>query len=623
MTPDISPELQREVLRTLGAGTFRLDAQARWVETDAALRELLGRLPETWVQSCFDQAAARQLLQRARAAQGRPISERLLVCRDGKRPFWAQVVLHALHDPQGHFQGWQGVMWDATAEEVRRRVEQLPVGFYIVRRDPQGDERIVYASPGFTRLYRFEAPEQALGSKIARLFLNPQGYAEFIAFLKRQSAQKAGVQSHEDAQGPYYTLLGWKNMVRDRQENQHHVTVDLGWRQDPDTGVIVERWGILRDVRRDRFFSTQVHDYSVVLHTYSSALLGARHALDALKRMMQPDPFERKQGRIPPKQLEDTAERLLNRYEQRFVRGLQAVLAQAEERGLQAMVLERFREYLERLDAMHRSRTTLAWRIPVYVELGSRVLHHVQRLREQRPPAPAVWFAREVLRQARVAAWDLARIAALVVIYQQETHLLEVDNEVRLFRDFWSEPFRGTTTQKVDLVHVLESSMLALDEFARQRGVTWRRYGAWPAEAWVQGNERALQRAFSHLLHNAVKYSWQRARGTWVGVRVRAHGEFWQVEIENYGVAIAPDEIESGSIFQFGYRGRLSQDRSRVGTGIGLYDARRVFELHGGEVTLESRPASAVEDDHALEDRQRQEIPHLTVARVRLPRRDA
>jgi signal transduction histidine kinase len=72
------------------------------------------------------------------------------------------------------------------------------------------------------------------------------------------------------------------------------------------------------------------------------------------------------------------------------------------------------------------------------------------------------------------------------------------------------------------------------------------------------------------------------------------------VEIENYGVPIPRDEIVTGFIYRLGTRGRLSGDRGRTGTGIGLADARSVARAHGGDFYIESRPASPAQGEKDL-----------------------
>lgn len=131
----------------------------------------------------------------------------------------------------------------------------------------------------------------------------------------------------------------------------------------------------------------------------------------------------------------------------------------------------------------------------------------------------------------------------------------------------------------------------------------------------VEVDERSIARALSNLLHNAVKYSWARhaERDPWVSINTRVSGDKVFIEIENWGVPITKDELQQGLIFQIGYRGRLSSDRGRVGTGIGLTDALRVAQMHGGDVSVRSMPAvfAGNEDDYSQ--------PFLTTVSLSLP----
>jgi signal transduction histidine kinase len=102
-----------------------------------------------------------------------------------------------------------------------------------------------------------------------------------------------------------------------------------------------------------------------------------------------------------------------------------------------------------------------------------------------------------------------------------------------------------------------------------------------------------------------------------VTIRLHAEGRRVGVTFENFGVPIPRDEIEKELIFQIGYRGRLSGDRGRLGTGIGLTDARNVARRYKGDVQVESKPASrdAAPGDYT--------VPYLTSVTFWLPWRPA
>jgi signal transduction histidine kinase len=95
-------------------------------------------------------------------------------------------------------------------------------------------------------------------------------------------------------------------------------------------------------------------------------------------------------------------------------------------------------------------------------------------------------------------------------------------------------------------------------------------------------------------------------------IRVEKFTKDIAIEIENYGVGILPEEITSGIIFEYGYRGKLSYDWNRTGSGIGLSEALKIAKKHGGNIWITSRPVAAPKGD--------EKIPYLTRVKIRLPR---
>jgi PAS domain S-box-containing protein len=102
------------------------------------------------------------------------------------------------------------------------------------------------------------------------------------------------------------------------------------------------------------------------------------------------------------------------------------------------------------------------------------------------------------------------------------------------------------------------------------------------------GDEPRLDRVFTNLLQNAVKYS---PEGGEVGVTIRRtmDGERpWAiVSIRDSGIGIPPGEIDS--IFEPFRRASNTADGSISGTGLGLASARQIIEQHGGSIAVESQ----------------------------------
>jgi signal transduction histidine kinase len=93
---------------------------------------------------------------------------------------------------------------------------------------------------------------------------------------------------------------------------------------------------------------------------------------------------------------------------------------------------------------------------------------------------------------------------------------------------------------------------------------------------------RALKRALSNLLDNAVKYG-KRAQAA---IQPTAQGV--EITIDDEGPGIPEDEL--ARVFQPFYRVEGSRSRETGGIGLGLAIALSVVQAHGGQLTLANRP---------------------------------
>ena len=86
-----------------------------------------------------------------------------------------------------------------------------------------------------------------------------------------------------------------------------------------------------------------------------------------------------------------------------------------------------------------------------------------------------------------------------------------------------------------------------------------------------------------NLLSNAVKFT---PEGGLVWVESAAQGENLQVTVGDTGIGIPPEELEN--VFQNFYQVGSTTKGTREGTGLGLPITRKLAELHGGWVSVES-----------------------------------
>jgi signal transduction histidine kinase len=97
----------------------------------------------------------------------------------------------------------------------------------------------------------------------------------------------------------------------------------------------------------------------------------------------------------------------------------------------------------------------------------------------------------------------------------------------------------------------------------------------------VKADLRCLQRVFSSLIDNAVKYT---PPGGNIEITMRAINHEIAVEISDTGIGIAPDALPR--IFERFYRGDKSRNVSGLGLGLSL--AETIIKAHDGRIKVES-----------------------------------
>lgn len=98
-------------------------------------------------------------------------------------------------------------------------------------------------------------------------------------------------------------------------------------------------------------------------------------------------------------------------------------------------------------------------------------------------------------------------------------------------------------------------------------------------------DEVKIRQVVVNLLVNGVKFS---PRGSTVSVRTLADERFLRVEVNDVGPGIAP--ATALHIFELFGQGAGADGEGRNGLGLGLHLVKRLTELHGGHVGVQSRP---------------------------------
>jgi signal transduction histidine kinase len=94
-----------------------------------------------------------------------------------------------------------------------------------------------------------------------------------------------------------------------------------------------------------------------------------------------------------------------------------------------------------------------------------------------------------------------------------------------------------------------------------------------------------LTQILTNLISNAHKYT---PTGGSIRVKAREQGSQVWIDVSDTGVGLLPEEQDQ--LFTRFFRARNRATRQVSGTGLGLAITRSLIELHGGDITVESRP---------------------------------
>ena len=102
----------------------------------------------------------------------------------------------------------------------------------------------------------------------------------------------------------------------------------------------------------------------------------------------------------------------------------------------------------------------------------------------------------------------------------------------------------------------------------------------------VQMDEERIGQVLENLLGNALKYTPEEGRVTVRAETRHGNGEAIRVSVEDTGPGIPKEDLDA----VFHRFKRIAHDRGALGTGLGLWIAKRIIADHGGTIWAESEP---------------------------------
>ncbi len=94
--------------------------------------------------------------------------------------------------------------------------------------------------------------------------------------------------------------------------------------------------------------------------------------------------------------------------------------------------------------------------------------------------------------------------------------------------------------------------------------------------------ETHIMQVFQNLMSNAIKYN-DKPQG-WIKITCTEQGDFWKFSVSDNGPGIGEEHFER--IFRMFQT--IKQNENIKGTGVGLTVVKKVVELYGGRIWIES-----------------------------------
>jgi signal transduction histidine kinase len=203
---------------------------------------------------------------------------------------------------------------------------------------------------------------------------------------------------------------------------------------------------------------------------------------------------------------------------------------------------------------------------------------------ELRTPLNSVLGFTEMLADGLYGDLPERAKGALTKVQKNGRHLLGLINDVLDL----SKIEAGQLSLALDdysMTQVVNTVLTTTEPLARAKGLKLTATVP-PGLPMGRGDERRLTQVLLNLVGNALKFT---DAGS-VNISARATDSLFEVAVRDSGPGIAPEDQER--IFDEFQQVDDSSTRRKGGTGLGLAISRRIVEMHGGLLSVDSTPGS-------------------------------
>lgn len=137
--------------------------------------------------------------------------------------------------------------------------------------------------------------------------------------------------------------------------------------------------------------------------------------------------------------------------------------------------------------------------------------------------------------------------------------------------------------EKTSLSETIDETIILINEEALEKKVTFIKEFD-PQIEFIEADKKRLKQIFFNLLNNAVKFS--KKEGGTITIATKKEGYMARISVSDTGIGIKEDDLMK--LFREFEQLDTGIARKFGGTGLGLAISKKLVELHGGKITVES-----------------------------------
>ena len=149
--------------------------------------------------------------------------------------------------------------------------------------------------------------------------------------------------------------------------------------------------------------------------------------------------------------------------------------------------------------------------------------------------------------------------------------------------------FLQLSLKNCNIIHIIEEATMSVVDLASNKGIAVE-FDTDTEEKIMACDEEKMERIILNLLSNSVKFT---GNGGRIFVKVKEGLEYITIIVKDTGIGIPEDKQQM--VFERFRQADKKSIRNHEGSGIGLSLVKSLVELHGGSISVQSKPGCGTE----------------------------